>query len=71
MPLYRNFFSSPGLELKLSASLSDDDVLNSELDADIIFFNEVYPTLAENRIHQYYTYETLHWLTVRITHKSL
>ena len=45
MSIYRIFFSLE-LEVKLTASFSDDEVLNSELDADVNFFNEIFPSLS-------------------------
>ena len=32
-----------------------DEVLDHELDADINFFNEIYPSLSENKSNQYFT----------------
>ena len=45
--------------------------MNSELDANVNYFNEVYPSLAESGTNQYYTNETFNWLTAHGTGKYL
>ena len=59
------------LELELSASFSDDEVLNIELDMDENYFNNACLSLAENRPNRYYTNEFFNRLTAHGTKKNL
>ena len=55
----------------MSASFSDDEVMNSKLDTDKNYFDNAYPSLAENRAGQYYANETFIRLTAHGTKKNL
>ena len=55
----------------MSAIFSDNEVLNSKLDADVNYFNEVYLPLAESRPNKNYTNEEFNRLTAHGTRKKL
>ena len=55
----------------MSGSFSEHEVLNSELEEDVNSFNEVFPSLAENRTNQYYTNEAFNRQTAHGTGKNL
>ena len=42
----------------MSDSFSDENMLNSELDGDENYFDDAYPSLADNRTYKFYTNET-------------